>query len=91
MGKDSTIDYRNGNGYPYLSNPKPFITFEEFSKHNSREDQWILINGKVYDVTNFAKRHPGGAKILNHFAGEDATVCIHFLLIICVMANEKYR
>ncbi|GFS13809.1 fatty acid desaturase 2 [Elysia marginata] len=49
------------------------ITYEEFSKHNQRDDQWIMINGKAYDITEFAKRHPGGAKILNHFAGEDAT------------------
>lgn len=49
------------------------VTFEELSKHNKRDDQWLLINGKAYDITEFAKRHPGGAKILNHYAGEDAT------------------
>ncbi|RUS91183.1 hypothetical protein EGW08_001096 [Elysia chlorotica] len=49
------------------------ISFAEFSKHNKRDDQWLAINDKVYDITEFAKRHPGGAKILNHFAGEDAT------------------
>ena len=50
------------------------ITYEEFSKHNKRDDQWIIINRKAYDITEFAKRHPGGAKIMNHYAGEDATV-----------------
>ncbi|XP_005093182.1 acyl-CoA 6-desaturase [Aplysia californica] len=49
------------------------VTFDELSKHNKRDDQWLLINGKAYDVTEFAKKHPGGAKILNHYAGEDAT------------------
>ncbi|XP_059174716.1 acyl-CoA 6-desaturase-like isoform X2 [Physella acuta] len=49
------------------------VTFEEVSKHNKKDDQWLLINGKAYDITNFAKKHPGGAKILNHYAGEDAT------------------
>jgi fatty acid desaturase 2 (delta-6 desaturase) len=34
----------------------------------------LLIENKVYDITNWAKRHPGGGKILGHFSGEDATV-----------------
>ena len=50
------------------------VTMEEVEKHNKRDDKWLVINGKAYDVTNFAKRHPGGAKILSHYAGEDATV-----------------
>lgn len=54
------------------------VTFEEVSKHNKKDDQWLLINGKAYDITSFAKKHPGGAKILNHYAGEDATVIFKF-------------
>ena len=50
------------------------ITFDEFNKHNKKDDQWLMIGRKAYNVTEFAKRHPGGAKILNHYAGEDATV-----------------
>uniref|UniRef100_A0A0B6ZNJ4 Cytochrome b5 heme-binding domain-containing protein n=1 Tax=Arion vulgaris TaxID=1028688 RepID=A0A0B6ZNJ4_9EUPU len=53
--------------------PNRTVTFEELKKHNTRDDQWLLINGKAYDVTEFAKIHPGGAKIINHYAGEDAT------------------
>ncbi|GFS10626.1 fatty acid desaturase 2 [Elysia marginata] len=49
------------------------ITFEEFNKHNKKDDQWLMINRKAYNITEFARRHPGGAKILNHYAGEDAT------------------
>ncbi|CAL1543824.1 unnamed protein product [Lymnaea stagnalis] len=66
MGKGSKAQ----NGTSHLNQ---LITFDEVSRHNKRDDQWILINGKVYNVTEFAKKHPGGAKILNHYAGEDAT------------------
>lgn len=31
------------------------ITWEEVKKHNSAESLWVVINGKVYDVTEFAK------------------------------------
>ena len=33
------------------------ISIEEFIKHKSRRDCWILIDGKVYDVSKF--KHPG--------------------------------
>lgn len=27
------------------------LTGEEIAKHNSREDCWVIIHGKAYDVT----------------------------------------
>ena len=49
-------------------------TWQEIQRHNQETDQWLVINRKVYDVTGWANRHPGGRKVLNHYAGEDATV-----------------
>ncbi|NXK21196.1 FADS1 desaturase, partial [Arenaria interpres] len=34
---------------------------------------WLVIDRKVYDVTTFAKRHPGGSRVISHYAGQDAT------------------
>ncbi|XP_060997900.1 fatty acid desaturase 2-like protein FADS2B [Dama dama] len=48
-------------------------TWQEIQRHNQETDQWLVINRKVYDVTGWADRHPGGRKVLSHYAGEDAT------------------
>lgn len=37
------------------------VSTHEISQHASEEDAWIVVNGKVYDVTKFAPNHPGGA------------------------------
>ncbi|NXG78033.1 FADS1 desaturase, partial [Baryphthengus martii] len=34
---------------------------------------WLVIDRKVYDVSKFSKRHPGGSRVLSHYAGQDAT------------------
>ncbi|KAL8161442.1 hypothetical protein V2J09_012931 [Rumex salicifolius] len=47
-------------------------TLEEASKHNTRDDCWVVINGKVYDVTKFLNKHPGGADVFFDVAGKDA-------------------
>lgn len=49
------------------------LTGEEIAKHNSREDCWVIVNGRAYDVTEFLPEHPGGAKIILKYAGKDAT------------------
>jgi cytochrome b involved in lipid metabolism len=46
---------------------------EEVSKHNRVDDAWIIIDGRVVDVTKWAKYHPGGEKVLLGFLGRDAT------------------
>ncbi|KAM0196143.1 hypothetical protein ACHAPI_006170 [Fusarium lateritium] len=56
----------------------PFMLSQEFSltdvkSHNTEEDCYIAINGKVYNVTSFLDEHPGGAEFLLEVAGEDAT------------------
>lgn len=50
------------------------FTWEEIQKHSRRGDQWLVINRKVYNITDWVKRHPGGIRVISHYAGEDATV-----------------
>ncbi|KDQ52808.1 hypothetical protein JAAARDRAFT_162334 [Jaapia argillacea MUCL 33604] len=49
------------------------ISGKEVAQHNSRESCWIIVHGKVYDVTEFLPDHPGGSKIILKYAGKDAT------------------
>ncbi|KAJ9477436.1 Cytochrome b5 [Pseudozyma hubeiensis] len=49
------------------------ITMEELKKHDSSDDLWLLIDGKVYNVSKFMDEHPGGDEVLITEAGKDAT------------------
>lgn len=51
----------------------PLFSVEEVQQHNSEKDFWIIHRGKVYDVSEFLERHPGGKDILLRFAGKDVT------------------
>ena len=45
-------------------------TLAEISKHNKAEDAWVIIDGKVYDITDFVDEHPGGNNILKNVGGD---------------------
>ena len=47
-------------------------TAEEVAEHNQENDCWTIHDGRVYDVTQYAKVHPGGKKIFLG-AGKDCT------------------
>ena len=51
-----------------------YFSRQEVFSHRKLDDCWIVLHGEVYNVTNWLKRHPGGARLIMHYAGEDATV-----------------
>ncbi|KAL8495077.1 hypothetical protein ACS0TY_019296 [Phlomoides rotata] len=52
---------------------KKYITSDELKKHNRHGDLWVSIQGKVYNVTEWSKIHPGGDAPLLNMAGQDVT------------------
>ncbi|KAK3089389.1 hypothetical protein FSP39_003237 [Pinctada imbricata] len=49
------------------------VSMDELSKHNKKDDAWMAIRGKVYNVTPYLEYHPGGEDELMRGAGLDGT------------------
>lgn len=56
-----------------MSSDLKVFGFEDVAKHNQKDDCWLVISGKVYNVTRFLDDHPGGDEILLTATGKDAT------------------
>jgi len=50
-----------------------YYTIEEVNKNNSKESCWTVIRGKVYDLTQWIDKHPGGADKILSICGKDGT------------------
>jgi cytochrome b involved in lipid metabolism len=49
------------------------ISVYELQHHNTTDDCWVAFHGEVYDMTRFAKTHPGGSFLIQNLAGSDGT------------------
>jgi len=49
------------------------VSPEELKNHKSETDLWMVIQGRVYDVTPYLHFHPGGVKELLRGGGRDAS------------------
>jgi hypothetical protein len=45
------------------------VTLAECEQHTTEKDCWLIIHGKVYDVTDFLDEHPGGYDIVVSASG----------------------
>ncbi len=52
--------------------PETKYTLTDVQTHNSKESCRVVLENKVYDVTDYVSLHPGGDKILNG-CGKDIT------------------
>lgn len=52
---------------------KKSFSWSEIKKHSKKNDAWVVISGKIYDVTNYLAEHPGGPQWITDWAGKEAT------------------
>ncbi len=48
-------------------------TLEEVAEHDSLDDCWMAIEGKVYDFSNYIPEHPTPPSVMKPWCGEEAT------------------
>jgi len=53
--------------------PAEVYTLDEVAEHALPDDCWIVIDGVVYDVTEFPSEHTGGAEAVIQWCGQDAS------------------
>jgi hypothetical protein len=51
---------------------KKMFTLDEVKKHNTKKDAWTIIENKVYNISSWIPKHPGG-EIIMQALGKDAT------------------
>lgn len=49
------------------------LTMAQVSSHNTLQDCWMVISNKVYNLTAYISRHPGGQQAILDYCGRDGT------------------
>jgi sulfite reductase (NADPH) flavoprotein alpha-component len=57
----------------YIDKQQAYYASEIVLHNNDEKGYWMVLNGRVYDLTEFSQLHPGGFKIILGYAGMDAT------------------
>ena len=57
---------------------KRVYSTEDVKAHSDSDDCWMIINGRVYDVTSYINLHPGGHRALLNYAGRDGSANVEF-------------
>lgn len=51
----------------------PSFTAAEVAQHSSASDCWSIVNGMVYDLTDWIPQHPGGPQVIAAMCGKDGS------------------
>jgi cytochrome b involved in lipid metabolism len=49
------------------------LTVAEVKKHDSASSCWSIVYDKVFDLTKWISKHPGGAEKIRAICGKDGT------------------
>jgi len=50
---------------------------KQVASHASTADCWMVIQGKVYNITSYFGTHPGGDELLQKYCGKDGTAAFN--------------
>ena len=66
------------------------FTLADVAQHSTPGDCWLIVRGKVYDVTGWAAQHPGGNMIFVKAGGECTQLfdSYHPLSARCAMPDQ---
>ena len=53
---------------------KQLYSMAEVAKHDTDDDCWIVVKGKVYDATKYLDDHPGGISSITIVA---SYICVY--------------
>ncbi|MFO7567578.1 MAG: cytochrome b5-like heme/steroid binding domain-containing protein [Enhygromyxa sp.] len=53
--------------------PGPGLTLEEIARHDQPDDCWLIIRGKVYDVSSYIASHPAPRETITDYCGKEST------------------
>jgi fatty acid desaturase/cytochrome b involved in lipid metabolism len=74
--QDCALITTSVTGFPVATALIPGLkeyTWEEVAEHKTGQSCWCYIGQKVYDITEWLDRHPGGRHVLLLAAGRDCT------------------
>lgn len=60
----------------HTTKSKKIYSWEQIRLHNSLQDCWVVVEGKVHDVTEWVSKHPGG-NLIALGAGREATALVY--------------
>lgn len=73
VGEQRLVQEIHTDTRPSEEDPRRFDMSEIAEHNNAERGYWLVIDRVVYDLTEFIELHPGGRRIVQAYAGMDAT------------------
>ena len=65
---------RSAQAAPVLPGGRlPVLSALDVAQHRHVKDCWIILNGVVYDASNYLDEHPGKKREIDTYCGKDGT------------------
>lgn len=71
--EDSPSDDEGSDEAGGAAEPAGSVAMDEVEENDSADSCWTVIDGTVYDVTEWVGQHPGGSAAIEQLCGTDGT------------------